>query len=135
MASVMEQSDVGLERAISEVERQIEEGTMELREWEQKSQGTASTLADLKAELSEEAEREVLGKGKPGLMSKIKVQLDDLETKRVGIARVVASKQSALAELRSELSQLHVQQSERAQARVVEQEAEETAQLIAKALA
>lgn len=133
MASAMEQTDVGLERAISEVERQIEERTMELREWEQKQQGTGSALADLKAEHAEACEQQVLGKGSSGTVSKIKAQIDDLEIKLVGITRVVASKQSALSELRGEIAQLHVQQAERVKVRRIEEEAQLTAQRIAQA--
>jgi hypothetical protein len=133
MTSVMEQQGVDLEHAIEQLDERIGRQRLEVHEWEEKGKSASKFLAELRAQHTEICADVVLGKASQGAVNKITGQILDLENKLIGIEKIVSLKRSELAELQSALQPLHVQQSERAQARAVEEEGQLTAQRIAKA--
>lgn len=120
MTTAAVDQDVELEQAIEILDEQIGKQRLEVAEWEQKERECNHLLADLQQNYIEAAGQRVMGKQAPtDVLAK---QIDDLKTKSVGFAHVVATKRAQLSDLQTRLAPLYEQQTKRAQQRNLENE-------------
>jgi hypothetical protein len=131
MTTAAVEPSVDLEQAIEHLDEQIGKQRAELAEWEGKQREANSLLAELQSSYAEAAAEVVQGRRAP--TEKLAKQIEDLREKLLGFGRVITTKRQQLADLQARLQPLHAEQSQRAQARRIEDEAQLTAQLIAKA--
>lgn len=114
-ASALVESSVDLEQAIAQLEVEIGRARMDLAEWESKQREANSLLAELQSLYAEAAAELVQGRRAP--TEKLAKQIEDLREKLLGFGRVVSTKREQLSDLQARLQPLHLEHSQRAQAR------------------
>jgi chromosome segregation ATPase len=137
MASVaaieQEKNDAQLEAAIAKLDKEIERVLVDLADWRAQSQDANDGLQQLEEEYAKACTALAQKKGGADEPSKIQSRMQILRDRLVGIQNVIAERERTLNGLRAEIATLHAEQSQRAQARRIEDEAQLTAQRIAKA--
>src|SRR5580698_9714963 len=119
MATAVEQGQQ-LEEGIERLEKEIETTRVDIAEWENRERECNSLLSELRHSYIEAAALKVQGKSAP--VDTLAKRIEDLKEKSVGFAHVVATKRDQLADLQARLQPLHVELSQREQARLIAQE-------------
>ena len=109
-----------LEQGIERIEKEIETTRVDIAEWETRERECNSLLASLRAQYVEAAGLKVQGKSAP--VDKLASQIETLKEQSIGFAHVIGVKREQLGDLQSRLQPLHVEQSQRAQARMIAEE-------------
>jgi chromosome segregation ATPase len=137
MASVaameQEKSNAHLEAAVAKLDKEIERVLVDVADWRAQSQDANDGLQQLEEEYAKACTALAQKKGGADEPSKIQSRMQILRDRLVGIQNVIGERERTLNGLRAEIATLHAEQSQRAQARRIEAEAELTALRIAKA--
>jgi chromosome segregation ATPase len=137
MATAVEQgqqeSDAQLEAAVAQLDKEIERVQVDLADWRSQSQDANDGLQQLEEEYAKACTALAQKKGGVEEPSKIQGRMQVLKDRLVGITNVITERESALNALRAEIANLHAEQSQRTQARLVVEEKEQTDALITDA--
>jgi hypothetical protein len=133
MTTATVEPGIELDRAVENLERKIEDKRAEILEWEAKKKNIEQELAATRADHASACEALALDRGSSKAVSSLASEISDLEDRLLGTTRILVLRRSQHVELRNQLAPLHLQQTERVQALRIAEEAEQTAQKIARA--
>jgi chromosome segregation ATPase len=128
-----QQSDMELENAVENLNKQIEDAQVDLAEW--RAQGTDSNdaLEQLREAHSRACTALAQAKGSADEPGKLDDRMRVVRARLTGIENVISERQVALEGLKAEIAQLHGEQSRRAQQRELVREKEQTDALLDEA--